>query len=192
MKKVFLLLGHPNPYSFNAALIDAYADGLRSTDAELRILRLADLQFDPSLHLGYGKIQPLEPDLVRFQEHLTWCDHFVLVTPLWWGGPPAALKGLFDRALLPGFAFQYQESSPFQKKLLQGRSAHVLLTMDSPGFWYRWVLGSPWSKALRRQILGFIGFKPIRITTFGPLRNSKPEKRAAWLAQAQQLGKAMR
>jgi NAD(P)H dehydrogenase (quinone) len=190
MKKVFLLLGHPNPDSFNAALLNAYAEGLRNTGAELRISKLSDMQFDPSLHLGYGKIQALEPDLVKFQSDVQWCDHFVIVSPLWWGGPPAALKGLIDRAFLPGFGFKYKEGSPFQEKLLQGRSAHVLLTMDSPGFWYRWVLGSPWSKALRKQILGFMGFKPIRITTFGPLRGSKTEARSAMLQKARQLGAA--
>jgi NAD(P)H dehydrogenase (quinone) len=190
MKKVFLLLGHPNPDSFNAALLDAYAAGLRSKGIEVRITRISDMQFDPSLHLGYGKIQALEPDLVQFQADVKWCDHFAIVSPLWWGGPPAVLKGLIDRVFLPGFAFQYKEGNPFPEKLLKGRSAHVLLTMDSPGFWYRWVLGNPWSKALRRQILGFMGFKPVRITTFGPIRGSKAETRAAMLEKARRLGAA--
>lgn len=192
MKKVFILLGHPDPNSFNAALLDAYVTGLRTTAVDIRISRLSDMQFDPSLHLGYNAIQALEPNLVKFQADIAWCEHFVLVMPLWWGGAPAALKGLFDRALLPGFAFKYQEGNPFPQKLLKGRSAHVLLTMDGPGFWYRWVLGRPWTHTLRRQILGFSGFKPVRVSVFGSLHGAKPADRQAHIDKARRLGAAGR
>lgn len=192
MKKVFILLGHPNPDSLNAALLDAYASGLHSEGVEIRSTRISDMRFDPSLHKGYNEIQTLEPDLVKFQEDVRWCDHFVIVMPLWWGGAPAALKGLIDRAFLPSFAFKFKEGSPFQEKLLKGRTAHVLLTMDAPGFWYRWILGRPWSNTLRRQILGFVGFKPVRISIFGGIHDSKPALRSAYLDKARRLGTADR
>jgi NAD(P)H dehydrogenase (quinone) len=188
-KKILLLLGHPNPDSYCAALLDAYATEARKAGAEVRIRKVSDMQFDPSLHMGFGKVQELEPDLVAFQEDLHWSEHFVMVFPLWWGSTPAVLKGLIDRTFLPDFTFKYHEGKPFQEKLMTGKSARVLLTMDSPGFWYKWVLGRPLTKTLRGQILGYCGFKPLRISLFGSVKMSSPEKRQAWLKQAAELGR---
>lgn len=190
--KVLLLLGHPNNDSLCAALLAQYAQGLQTTGAEVRSYRIADLNFDPSLHLGYNQVQALEPDLQRFQADVAWCTHLVIAFPLWWGGTPAVLKGLIDRTFLPGFAFKYLPNNPLPAKLLKGRSVHLLMTMDSPDFWYRWVLGRPLSKALKRQIFGFSGFAPFRLTTFGNVRGSTPAKRQKWLQQAENLGRQLR
>lgn len=190
-KRIVLLLGHPNKDSLCAALLAEYEKGARAAGAELRLHRVGDMKFDPSLHLGFQAIQPLEPDLLALQADLQWANHLVMALPLWWGGMPAALKGVIDRAFLPGFAFKYKEGSPFQEKLLQGRSARVLLTMDSPNFWYKWVLGQPLTKTLKRQILGFCGYKPMRMSLFGNVRGSSPAKRAQWLSAARQLGQKL-
>lgn len=187
-KKILLWLGHPNNDSLCGSLLDAYRKGAEAAGAEIRIIRLADLQFDPNLRMGFKGGQKLEPDLARFQGDLAWANHVVLALPLWWGSMPGALKGLIDRTFLPGFAFKYKENSPFQDKLLAGRSIRVLLTADSPNFWYNLVLGKPLTKTLKRQIFGFCGFKPMKTTVFGNVRAAKPEKIQAWLKQAELLG----
>ncbi|MDN3719732.1 NAD(P)H-dependent oxidoreductase [Roseibium salinum] len=52
---------------------------------------------------------------------MVWCEHFVVVHPLWWGGLPAKLKGVFDRILLPGMAFRYVSGkTPAGKSCLRG------------------------------------------------------------------------
>lgn len=186
-KRILLLLGHPNNDSLCAALLQEYALGAKASGAELRVHRLADMQFDAALRLGFKGEQVLEPDLKRFQDDLVWCQHFVMAFPLWWGGMPGPLKGLIDRTFLPGVTFKYKENSPFQDKLLAGRSARVVMTMDSPRFWYQWVLGRPLTKALQRQILGFCGMK-MKIKVLGNVRASSPKTRAKWLQALRQLG----
>ncbi|MET8471750.1 NAD(P)H-dependent oxidoreductase [Streptomyces sp. NPDC006422] len=47
----------------------------------------------------------LSPDIRAEIEKLAWADVVVLHFPLWWFGPPAILKGWFDRVLVQGLGF---------------------------------------------------------------------------------------
>ena len=87
------------------------------------------------------------------------------------------LKGLLGRILLPGFAFRYHRDNPFWDRLLAGRSADVIVTMDTPAWYLRTVYGDPVARRWRRQILGFCGFHPIRIIRLGPTRRGGAAKR---------------
>jgi putative NADPH-quinone reductase len=98
------------------------------------------------------------------------------------------LKGFIDRTFLPGFAFKYRENSKFWDRLLSGRSARLLVTMDTPGWYYRFVSRQPGHQMMRRTILGFSGVKPVRISTFGPVRGSGERARDQWLTRARALG----
>jgi putative NADPH-quinone reductase len=141
------------------------------------------------LHEGYARIQPLEPDLVAAQAAIIWAEHLVFVYPIWWGAMPALLKGFIDRVFLPGFAFKYREGSVFWDRLLVGRSAQLLVTMDSPPWYFRWVVRMPGHNQMKRAILGFSGIKPVRIMNFGPVKSASQQQREKWLAQASLLGK---
>src|SRR5256885_5328869 len=70
-QRILIILGHPSASSLCAGLADAYAQGARDSGAEVRLLRLGELDFDPLLHAGYRQDQPLEPDLqrARSEEH---------------------------------------------------------------------------------------------------------------------------
>ncbi|MGJ8569746.1 MAG: NAD(P)H-dependent oxidoreductase [Hoeflea sp.] len=173
-ERVLVLDGHPDGSSYCAALAKASAEGARAKGVETRLIRLSELAFDPNLEHGYNKRMTLEPSLELVREALTWCDTLVLVHPLWWGSCPAKLKGLFDRALLPEFAFRYVEGKAMPEKLLAGRNARVIITSDTPGWFLRYVYGNGWVKILRRQILGFVGFGDLTIRIVGPVRGAKP------------------
>lgn len=121
--------------------------------------------------------------MVEIQNAITWSDHIVLVYPIWWGSLPALLKGMFDRVFLPGFAFKYREGSHFLDKLLTGRSAHAIATMDTPPWYFKLVYRSPGHHQIRKTILEFSGIKPVKITSFGPMLNATEAKRADWLKQ---------
>jgi len=87
------------------------------------------------------------------------------------------LKGLLDRVILPGFAFRYHKKGVFWDRLLAGRSADVVVTMDTPPWYLRAVYGDPVGRRWRRQVLGFCGFNPIRVFRFGPTRQGQAKKR---------------
>jgi NAD(P)H dehydrogenase (quinone) len=132
----------------------------------------------------------IEPDLALLQEGLHWADHVALVYPNWWGGPPGLVKIAFERVLLPGFAFRYHDTGGGWDRLLAGRTAELLVTMDTPPLLYKWGFGAAGDRIMARRTLDFCGIKPVRATHFGSVRKSTAETRRGWLARAQALGEA--
>ncbi|MBX4195520.1 NAD(P)H-dependent oxidoreductase [Candidatus Parcubacteria bacterium] len=168
-KKVFILLGHPDKDSFNSTLASEYERGASGAGHEVRRMNIGDMQFDPILHHGYKVRQELEPDLLAFQENMRWCDHFVVLYPSWWSTMPALLKGLFDRVWLPGFAFNFTGDFSW-KKLMKGKSARMIITSDTIPL-AQWLVFGDTTNELRKGILWFAGFSPIRKKQFGYLKH---------------------
>jgi len=192
-KRILIILGHPESGSFCGALADAYENAAKAAGHEVRRIDLGRLVFDPVLHKGYAEIQPLEPDLLDAQAAIQHADHLVFVYPIWWGGPPALLKGFFDRMLLPGFAFRFKDAtSSSWERLLSKRSARLLVTMDTPPWYYRWVYRMPGHNQMKRNILDFCGIKPVSISEFGPVKGSSPGQRRKWLEEASRQGEGAR
>ena len=184
-RRILVILGHPRVDSFCGALARAYAEGVRAAGHEALRLDLAGLAFDPNVRTPSPRDQALEPDLARAQALIRWADHLVFVYPAWWGTLPALLKGFLDRVLTPGFAFEAQDEDPSAwTKLLRGRSAHLLVTMDTPPWAYRLIYRQPGHQAMRRATLGFCGISPTFVSTFGPVKPASAEARTRWLEQA--------
>jgi len=131
MTRVLIICGHPAPDSFVAALCRQYAQGAEAGGHEVRQLTLSEMVFDPILR-GRTHEAPLEPCLIAAQESIRWCQHLVVAYPTWWGSMPALLKGFIDRTIQPGFGYKYREGSALWDRLLVGRSARVVVTMDAP------------------------------------------------------------
>ncbi len=189
-KKILVISGHPNPDSFCSALSRAYAEGAIGSRADVRLIDLSETPFNPNLKYGYRRRTELEPALVKAQEAIRWADHLVFVYPTWWGAMPAILKGFIDRVFLPGFAFKYRNNSPLWDKLLQGKTARLIVTMDTPSWYNRLVYGRAGHNVMKRNILKFCGIKPVRITEVTPIKGSTDAQRAKWLDQARKLGAA--
>ncbi|WP_330747176.1 NAD(P)H-dependent oxidoreductase [Chryseobacterium sp. CP-77] len=189
MKKIAIINGHPNKDSFNFGVAEAYRLGASETGAEVREIVIRDLNFNPNLQFGYQKRMELEPDLLKAWEIIQWADHLVWVHPVWWGGFPALMKGFIDRLFLPGMAYKYRENSVWWDKLLKGKTAHIITTLDQPGWYYRLFFGRPSVNQLRKSILEYCGVKPVKVTYVGIIRNSKDEQRTQWLRKVKELGK---
>jgi NAD(P)H dehydrogenase (quinone) len=189
MKKILIINGHPNNESFNFALVEAYKKGVLASGADLKEITIGDLKFNPNLQSGYQKKTELEPDLLNAWEKITWADHLVWVHPVWWGGLPAITKGFIDRVFLPGKAFKYRDNSVWWDKLLKGKTAHIITTLDQPGFYYWIAFGRPSVNQLKKSVLEFCGIKPVRVTYIQPIRNSKIEFRNKWLSKTEGMGK---
>lgn len=191
MKHVLLLNGHPNKESLNSALFEAYRKGAQRSGAEVKEIIIRDLEFDPNLAFGYQKRTELEPDLLDTWEKIRWADHLVWIHPVWWGGLPALTKGFIDRLFLPGLAFKYRPNSIWWDKLLAGRTAHIITTLDQSGWYYWFGYGRPSVNQLKRSTLEFCGVKPVKVTYIGPVRNADLDTRRKWVDRIERMGEQL-
>lgn len=190
---VLVILGHPRPDSLCGALAAAYREGADEADVDVRALDLADLEFQQNVETECPSDQELEPDLVHARRQIQWADHLVFVYPNWWGTMPALLKGFFDRTFTPGFAFSFYDDGEGagHEELLDGRTAELILTMDVPGWVYKWIQRRPGVNAIERCTLGFAGIRTTRVTPLGPVRDSTAAQRKRWLEEAHRLGRSL-
>ena len=192
MKKILIINGHPNPSSFNFAIAEAYRKGALDSKAVVETITIADLNFNPNLKFGYQKRTELEPDLIQAWEKIQKSDHLVWIHPVWWGGLPAITKGFIDRLFLPGLAFKYRENSVWWDKLLTGKTAHIITTLDQPSWYYRIFYGRPSINQLKKSTLEFCGIKPVKVTYVGIIKNAKEEQRKKWIEKVYSLGEKLK
>lgn len=191
-KKILVINGNPKADSLCQALAERYARAAEQAGHSVQLIGLRDLQFVLGLAQGYEAKQALEPDLLRLQQAILAAEHLVWAYPVWWGSVPALLKGALDRILLPGFAFKYHPGKAIPEKLLKGRTARLLVCMDTPPWYFRWFQGAPAHRMMKKTVLEFCGIKPVRISEFGPVLQSSQAQRERWLDQAAGLGRAGR
>lgn len=187
-KKIVIINGHPCKESFCNELALSYKKGVENADVDCTLLRLIDLNFNPILSCGYKQQTPLELDLLEAQKELLEAAHITFVYPNWWATYPALLKGFIDRVFLPGFAFKYREDSLLWDKQLKGKSAQLIVTMDTPAWYYNLVLQKPGHRSMKKNILNFCGIRPVKITTLSPIKKSSEAKRKRWLQKIEQKG----
>ena len=178
--KITAIDGHPGTDRLVTALMDSYLGASEENGAAVTRFALRDIEFDPVLHEGYRQRQDWETGLNEIIESIKDCDHLLIGFPMWWGTMPASLKGFFDRTFLPGVAFKYHKNDPFWDKLFSGKSADVIITADTPGFYFKFRYGSAVQKIMKNQILGFTGFKPIKQYYFAPVRKRAPKDFEGW------------
>ncbi len=188
MKNIFIINAYPYEENFSSKLHQAYKEGASSAGHEVREINLRDLKFNLNLEFGYRKFPELEPDIIKLQEDISWANHLVFIYPVWWGTYPALMKGMIDRTFLPGFAFRFS-SGKEHEKLLSGKTARLLVSMDGSLWNHKYSLGSPGETALKSGTLEFCGIQPVKISYFAEIRKASEATLLGWFEQARKLGK---
>jgi NAD(P)H dehydrogenase (quinone) len=189
MRKVMIVVGHSQRETFCDALGSAYKQGADTAGHEAQMFTLSQMTFDPILREGYRREQPLEPDLQAAYKALAACDHLVLIFPLWCGDMPAILKGFIERILQPDLIARQNTENAMNWNIFKNKTARIIMTMGMPVSIYRFWYGGHALKLLTRNILHFIGIKPVRHTLFGMLATSKPTMRERWIRSVEELGR---
>lgn len=101
-----IILGHPAPGSFNHAVARAYAETVAGCGHDSEIRDLYALGFDPLLKASERPSDDYvpAPDVELELDRVINADIVVLIYPIWFGMPPAIIKGYVDRVLGAGFS----------------------------------------------------------------------------------------
>lgn len=110
-----IVLANPDPASFDHALAAAYAAAVDSCGQRAELRDLNAIGFDPVLKASErpgAHPVAIAADVRQEIEAIAASAILVLVYPIWFGGPPAILKGYVDRVLGADYSFrQFRETS---------------------------------------------------------------------------------
>lgn len=190
-RRIAIIDGHPDPDPARLChqLARAYADGAEAAGHEARAIVVSRLDF-PLLRSAPDWEAPAVPsELSDCQAKIAWADHLVFVYPLWLGAMPALLKGFLEQAFRPGFALE-AGARTLSGGLLTGKSARIVVTMGMPVFLYRWYFRAHSLKSFERNVLRFVGIRPIRETLIGSVAGADDADRARWIERMRRLGGA--
>ena len=188
---VLIIFAHPNENSFGAALLQKLIDGLKEANHQVKLQDLYRDEFRPKLSkeelLDSKKIET-DQLVIRYRNEIDWADVIVLLHPSYWYGPPAILKGYFDRILIDGFAFDYVIDHPEPK--FTNKKGVLIQTFDA-------------EEAIEKKQFDDITFKSVYYTwkycgieewtrfSFFRVNFVSNNKREEWLEQIYDFGKKM-
>ncbi|HOF06179.1 MAG TPA: NAD(P)H-dependent oxidoreductase [Syntrophales bacterium] len=131
--KSLIVYCHPNPKSFNHAILETVSETLVSLGREVVVRDLYALSFDPVLKpADFEGLQSgnLPADIIKEQEFITWADALIVIHPLWWTGLPAMFKGYIDRVFCYGFAYSFDAKGLVPH--LRGKKILIINTQGTP------------------------------------------------------------
>ena len=147
--QALIVHSHPEPRSFNAALKDVTRHTLQSLGHDVQVSDLYAEGFDPAEKAAHyaqradpdvfaalaeqrhaSKTDTLPADVRREIARLKQADLVVFHFPIWWHGPPAMLKGWFDRVFVNGGL--YTSRMRYDRGIFRGKRALVSVTTGAP------------------------------------------------------------
>lgn len=173
MKKLVVVNGHPDPRPnrFCAALCGAYEKGAAVAGWQISRVDIGKLPLSSLEALRQGQCEDTAAQAMLAE--LEGAQRLAVVYPLWFDRPPEGVQAFFS------YIDQAQWSPA-------GRKAHIIITMDMPGFAYRTQLrpGAA-QKPLMLDVPGLIPDEPVLI---GCVSSITQEQRRHWLATMRDLG----
>ena len=184
--KVYVVHAHVAPQSFSRACSQQVCESLRSAGHEVRLTDLHDDGFEPTLPLDErrGQFEPPESKAVvaPYAEHLRWAEAIVFVYPTWWSGPPALLKGWFDRVWVSGLAYNPPNGTNHITARLTNIRRLMVVTTHGSSKWVNAVQGEPGKRVMFRALR--LMCHPLTRTSWTALYKidrASDEQRAAFL-----------
>lgn len=120
MVKTLIVLAHPDKASFNGQWAETSRAASTALGHDVELSDLVTMGFDPVERADHYQLPDMDPfDVLRAQEaaaaakslpndvvaeiaKIEAADRIIFHFPMWWFGPPAILKGWFDRVLANG------------------------------------------------------------------------------------------
>ncbi len=158
--RVLYLYCHPLPESFHAGLRAEALAGLAAAGHEVDLLDLYAEEFDPVLtaheRRHYHDTAVNRRGLEGYVDRLRAAEAVVVQFPTWTFGPPAMLKGFFDRLLMPGVAFDISDPERVRPLLTNVRRIAGIVTYGRPRHMVWW-MANPSKKIVTRYLRWLTG-----------------------------------
>lgn len=158
--RVLYVYCHPLPESFHAGLRAEALAGLAEAGHEVDLLDLYAEGFDPVLtedgRRHYHDTAVNRQGLEGCVERLRAAEALVFQFPTWCFGPPAMLKGFFDRLLMPGVAFDLSDPKRVRPLLTNVRRIAGVVTYGRPRYMVWW-MANPSKKIVTRYLRWLTG-----------------------------------
>ncbi|MDX1539996.1 MAG: NAD(P)H-dependent oxidoreductase [Geminicoccaceae bacterium] len=187
--RVLLVYCHPVETSFNAALHEAARAALTAAGHVVDDLDLYREGFDPVLgreeRLTYHDLSRNREPVHAYVDRLLAAEALVLCFPVWTFGPPALLKGFFDRVLLPGVAFHLGDDGRYRPGLERIRKLAAITTYGQPR-WKALLVGDGPRHLVTRVLRSATGrLVPTRYLALYHMNIAGPPVRERFLARVE-------
>lgn len=158
--RILVVYAHPNPESFNGAILKTVVGEIDKRGHECEIHDLYRQRFQPVLtgdDFDEFNRARIPPDIAHERQAVKAADVVFFIHPVWWFGMPAILKGWVERVFTYGFA--YSHDSKGVKPLLAGKKAIVVNTTGAPekGEYLDDGFGEAYFKVTDKAIYNFVG-----------------------------------
>lgn len=207
--RVFIVHAHPEPRSFNGAMLKVARDTLRDEGHAVVVSDLYAMRFNPVSdrrnfttvkdadffkqqieELHATEVGGFAPDIEAELRKMEECDLMIWQFPLWWFGLPGILKGWVDRVFVMGRTYggeRFYENGAFK-----GKRTMLSLTTGGPEAAYK---KGGWNgdihsvlRPIERGILRFTGWEVLAPNiVYAPVRVTRDERSAALAAWASRL-----
>lgn len=201
MKKILVILAHPEPLSMNGSMFSKAVETLIKAGHEVKTTDLYSLHFNPvSDRTNFTTVnnpefykQQLEEmfavrmngfaaDIAREQEKVEWCDLMIWQFPLWWFTVPGVLKGWVDRVFAMGRF--YGQGMIYENGVFRDKKALLSITTGgTEGDYLPEGLQGDINqilKPIQRGMLRFTGFEVLKPhIVYGPARISEAQRQEA-------------
>ena len=159
MKKIFIVYGHYDENSFNAAIRDTFIKSVEKNGHSVDLIDLYKEKFDPVFS---GE----EPDhqVLNHRKRIESSDAIVIIAPIWNFRMPAIVEGWIDKVLAPPWAFKFKKlfgNYGYPIGNLKGKKAVVFCTYGSPQFAVRTFFLNMPTKRLRRGVFNICGITDV-------------------------------
>ena len=159
MKNIFLVYGHYNDNSFNAAIRETFLEEAKEKGFSVDCVDLYKEKFDPV----FAGEKP-DDTVLDHQKRIEKSNIIVLIAPIWNFRMPAIVEGWIDKVLSPPWAFRFKKiigiyGYPIGN--LKGKRAVVFCTYGSPQFAIRTFFLNMPTKRLRRGVFNLCGITNV-------------------------------
>ncbi len=159
MKKIFIVYGHYNEKSFNAAIRDTFIETVVKNGHKVDVVDLYKEKFNPV----FSGEEPSE-NVLDHRNRIEKSNVIVLIAPIWNFRMPAIVEGWIDKVLAPPWAFKFKRlfgNYGYPLGNLKGKKAIVFCTYGSPQFAVRTFFLNMPTKRLRRGVFNICGITDV-------------------------------